>query len=410
MVNNKRSYLLLVKLMLCLLLGAANAAMTITNSKLSHHNSKRARRSSTRYIVLHTTEGAGKGSISKLSSRGECHYVVDTDGKIYRIIEHKRVAYHAGRSMWNGRTQLDSVSIGIEVVGYHNRDITRKQYTALRELLSELQRIYKVSDRNVLTHSMVAYGKPNRWHRRSHRGRKRCGMVFALRSVRTALGLTSHPSSDPDVSARRLVQADPGLARVLYGPPSVQNAAIKTYASSSSDVIARGRTAWDIARDRYRSADTVYQFPDGTRKSGNMIRDFRALPPGTKVILGAQSDNANEKLCEIGVDGSYATDIAGDEWNDRETLYFVKNRTNVSVRLGTDLSELQMKALGKGTKMLVGYVLAGEVTAAKPAFAICGTRWNDAETYYLFPDGKMVPGNRVNETHIPARTRIFLRS
>jgi hypothetical protein len=336
---------------------------------------------------------------------------VDTDGKIYRIIQHRRVAYHAGRSMWKGMTNLDGRSIGIEVVGYHNKDITRAQYVALKELIAELQRIYGIPDINVLTHSMVAYGKPNRWHRRSHRGRKRCGMVFALHNVRNRLGLTAHPTRDPDVTAGRLVQADPQLARVLYGPPSVQNAAIKTYGAALDNVIAPGRTAWDIARDRYKSADTVYVFPNGTRKRGDEIKSFRALPAGTRVVISStQSENAKEELQIIGENGDTAMDIAGDEWNDAETIYLINRGKRVEIAFGATLTEAAAKSLPKGTKILVGYRNAGKVTGARPAFAICGTHWNRAETYYLFPDGKLLAGNRVNETAIPANSIVFVQN
>ena len=70
----------------------------------------------------------------------------------------------------------------------------------------------------MLTHSQVAYGAPNKWQPRSHRGRKRCGMMFAMPSVRSKLNLTARPAFDPDVKAGRLVVGDAYLAQVLYGP------------------------------------------------------------------------------------------------------------------------------------------------------------------------------------------------
>jgi hypothetical protein len=91
--------------------------------------------------------------------------------------------------MWNRQTTLDNVSIGIEVVGFHDQDITRAQYTALRQLLRQLKKIYRIKDKNILTHSMVAYGRPNIFHPRKHRGRKKCGMIFSHPDVRKRLGL-----------------------------------------------------------------------------------------------------------------------------------------------------------------------------------------------------------------------------
>jgi hypothetical protein len=250
----------------------------------SPRDKERARRKGTDLIVLHTTEGEVKGALNKIRTRGEAHYVVDTVGKVYRIIHHDRVAYHAGRSMWNGRTELDAVSLGVEVVGYHNRSLTKVQEAALRELIVDLQRMYRVPDNRVLPHSMVAYGAPNQWHKKSHRGRKRCGMLFARTSLRRRLGLDSEPTYDPDVRAGRLVVADPYLESQLYG---ARGASVARKSSEDGMVIAKGRSAWDIARDRYASADTVYVYPNGTRVRGNAVKDWSKIPAGTKVVLGA---------------------------------------------------------------------------------------------------------------------------
>lgn len=77
--------------------------------------------------------------------------------------------------------------------------------------------IYSVTAERAVCHSHVAYGAPNAWHKTKHRGRKCCGMLFAMPSVRARLGLTARPTSDPDVKAKRLAQADQDLADVLYG-------------------------------------------------------------------------------------------------------------------------------------------------------------------------------------------------
>lgn len=191
-------------------------AIVFSNARLSPRNKERPLRKETLYIVLHTTEGPSANSLNKLSANGECHYLVDTQGKIWRIIDTRRVAYHCGLSMWKGRKNIDTCSIGIEVTGYHNRPLTLAQYNALKELLKQLRFHYKIAPQNVLTHSMVAYGEPNKWQRHCHRGRKRCGMLFAQSNIRAKLGLTAKYGADPDVKARRLRVADEYLEAVLY--------------------------------------------------------------------------------------------------------------------------------------------------------------------------------------------------
>lgn len=192
-------------------------ALSFSNRYRSPRNPERPFRKSTRLIVLHTTEAGARSSLNKLSERGEAHYCIDEKGVVYRIVDKDREAFHAGRSMWCGREDCDNHSVGIEVVGYHNKPVTLAQLDAIRELVAILKRQYRLDDNQVVCHSHVAYGAPNKWHRRKHRGRKRCGMLFAMPSVRSRLGLSSRPAYDPDVRAKRLVQGDKFLEKVLYG-------------------------------------------------------------------------------------------------------------------------------------------------------------------------------------------------
>lgn len=396
--------LILLGAVLCLD-GTAHA-LDIVNY-YSPKNRERPRRKATQYLILHTTEGPKKGSLKKVHQNGEAHYFVDTGGRIYRIIDRRRVALHTGRSMWNGRTNLDNHAIGIEVVGYHNGSLTAAQYRSIRDLLSDLQKIYRIPDERVLTHSMVAYGRPNRWHRRSHRGRKRCGMLFAKWSVRRSIGLTRKSEFDPDVKAGRLVVADPYLAKVLYSSAREQESYASKFAGAGGNTIAKGRSAWDIAREKYKSASTVYVLPGGKRIRGNEVRDWKKIPAGTKVVFDdSPRGNEAEEVREIGVHGVSAKDIAGDEYGSGSTIYFMPKK---GVKCGNELDEADIAKLPAGTKVLVGYTHGGRITAGRSAFDVCGQRWNFASTFYMFPDGSIHAGNVVDENRIPKNTMVFFR-
>ncbi|MGA0332899.1 MAG: N-acetylmuramoyl-L-alanine amidase [Kiritimatiellia bacterium] len=379
----------------------------IIESNYSPLNSKRSPRKSTEYIILHTTEGAGKGSLEKLRKYGEAHYMVDVDGKVTRIIHRDRIATHAGRSMWNGQTNMDNVSIGIEVVGYHDKPVTPEQTKALRELLRQLKALYKIPDERVLPHSMVAYGRPNRWHRVNHRGRKRCAMLFARDDFRRELGLMRKPSFDPDVRAGRLKVADTYLNTVLFTviplPTQVPGELLET-------VIARGRSAWDIARENYNSPSTLYIFPDGRRLRGNEISDWNKLPPGTQVqIQGEESVEQNrevERVQIVGKDGGSAAEIAGAAIQRESTIYFLRDGR---VRQGTEMSAEELFSLEEGTGILVGYVHGGVIRANRRVFDICGPRWNLPTTFYRLPDGTIKRGDEINERSIPLGTMVFFQ-
>lgn len=442
-----------VALALCLAAAVAQAAIPTYDTYYSPKNRERPKRASTRFIILHTTEGPAKGSGNKLSRYGEAHYMIDEQGRVYRVVDRRRVAYHCGHSMWDGRTGLDDCSIGIEMVGYHNKPLTYAQKKALRQLLAELKHIYRVPDNRVLTHSMVAYGPPNQWHKRSHRGRKRCGMLMATPSLRRELGLKSKPAYDPDVKANRLVVADAELQRLLYtrdsASPKEEKKAVASASTQEGNVIGRRRSAWDIARDKYNSADTTYYFPDGTSKKGSQITNWKAMPQGTRVVVSADgqenapdkpeeprptaSKGASTKQGEGGSEdfsktrtrvnpsaspaGSGASSgpvrspsgvvsaVAGADWNSAKTIYILEGGAYLR---GSDLTAEKLASLSSGTRVMRGYKVAGAVSAKNPPFNLCGAAWNKSTTFYLKPTGALVGGDRIDAAKIPEKTVVFV--
>lgn len=384
-------------------------------------NRKRPRRPQTRYIILHTTEGEEEGSLRKITRYGEAHYCISYSGKVYRIIDKPKIAKHTGRSMWEGRSPIDNYSIGIEVVGYHNKDIRGAQYDALRELLRQLKSVYGISDNSILTHSMVAYGRPNRFHDNNHRGRKRCGMIFADPEVRASLGLQSKPDHDADVQAGRLKVADAELYRYLFagkpaatlvaaaGKPAVAAPAVVEPPGESSRIDGNW-TAWSIARERYNQSSTIYVLPDGRRLPGDKIEDWARIPTGTLVVLNdVEEDQPFEGFLEIGKDGDTARAVAGKAYTGGTTIYFFPDgliRTGAELKKRRSTRALLNKA-PKGTRVLVGYIYGGHIKTRRPASSIAGEKWNYPSTFYRFSDGRILNGDEIAITDIPAGTLVF---
>ena len=88
-------------------LASGASAIDFSNRYRSPRNAERRVRMATELIVLHTTEAPERSSLNKLSDRGEAHYCVTEAGTVYRIVDRDRVAFHAGRSMWNGKEDVD---------------------------------------------------------------------------------------------------------------------------------------------------------------------------------------------------------------------------------------------------------------------------------------------------------------
>src|SRR5260221_14045355 len=48
-------------------------------------------------------------------SQVSCHYLIDEEGLLYKLVEEDKRAWHAGESYWLGRTNINDCSIGIEL-------------------------------------------------------------------------------------------------------------------------------------------------------------------------------------------------------------------------------------------------------------------------------------------------------
>jgi hypothetical protein len=400
---------------------SASAGPLRIRSDYGPSNALRSKRPETRYIVLHTTEGRETGSLRKLRRLGEAHYFVHRDGRVTRLIDRHRVATHAGLSMWGGRRDLDEVSLGIEVSGYHDKRPTPAQKAAIRELLRQLQSLYEIPDDRVLTHSMVAYGAPNRFHSHPHRGRKRCAMVFADPAVRRQLGLTAAPQRDPDVAAGRLRPGDRELQRRLYPHPARRARVEPARASPApANVITPHRTPWAIAGEAHARPTTVYVFPDGTRARGDSVRDWGNIPRGTRVLLDqAPADaEASARDASPDVDGLLlvsdpvaARDLLGGAAAAETTTYLFPSG---SVRSGDELEQepggrALLQHLPPGTRVLVGYVNAGRVARGQSPTQLAGSRWNHPRTYYRTPGGRVRSGPEIDHRRVAPGTVVFLR-
>ena len=317
----------------------------------SPRNPERKIRKTTELIVLHTTEAAERGSLNKLSERGECHFCVTESGTIYRIVDRDREAFHAGRSMWNGKEDVDKFSIGIECVGHHDKTMPVVQLKAIRDLVKDLKAMYSIPDDKVVCHSHVAYGAPNKWQKKKHRGRKRCGMLFAMPSVRKVLELKKRPKSDADVKAKRLVVGDDYLNGVLYGKTDTMK---KSY---DFKAIA----AEKAAATKDKKGSVVEKWIDKLKKKTVEKKSVEKKP--------AEKKPAEKKS------------VAKKPVQKKAAAKKPSNFRTIP----SSIADLKAR----------GYVKRGEITKSRTALKIVGTKWNSADTYYTIRN-KVIPGNMVN--------------
>jgi hypothetical protein len=117
-------------------------------------------------IVIHSSYDAiggdpysVNGIISEYKNYGvSAHYLIDRGGAIYRLVEEKNIAYHAGTSrLPDGRTNVNEISIGIELINTKNSNFTNEQYASLQSLIESIKGRYEI--KYILGHNQIAPGR-----------------------------------------------------------------------------------------------------------------------------------------------------------------------------------------------------------------------------------------------------------
>ena len=406
--------------------------------RLNPRFAKRARKS-TRHIVIHSTEGSLPSSLRTLSrgkvrrrryvSRGgHAHYLIAKNGTVYRILDPRFRANHAGVSMWNGLKGLSDHSLGLELEGYHNVPFTDRQYRSLRELLGILQKRFRVKDKDVLGHYRVAYSKPNRFHRKRLRGRKKD--PGADNFDRRRAGLTDQYPHDPDVVAGR-IGGDPDrvqLARKSQSQTPARKPQSQTPARKAEkredngsltapaadrqrgNTITASRTAWKIAGRQYKAATTLYRFPDGRSLRGHEIQDWSDIPPGTQIELGVEEDKvvsaerAEVLLPVIGKDMS-PWKIANALHNSSFTYYLYPSG---KILAGHRIE--RFADVPPGTRVLIAYRRVPRPSTEDPLGEGLDDVFLSHQTLYLLPDGALQSGEQIeNFARLPRGTIAFTK-
>ena len=115
-------------------------------------------------IILHYTDMPSTDEVLRWftnpHSNVSAHYLIDEEGQIYHLIEEDKRAWHAGESYWQGCTDLNSCSIGIELSNpghsYGYRPFPEAQIEGLLKLSKEIQIRWGIPRSHILGHSDIA--------------------------------------------------------------------------------------------------------------------------------------------------------------------------------------------------------------------------------------------------------------
>ncbi len=159
-------------------------------------------------LVLHYTgmpDGAGALSWLRAAESGvSSHYLVEENGDVHQLVPERARAWHAGVSHWQGESDNNSRSIGIEIVnpGHdstgHYPDFPPGQIEAVVKLCHDCARRWSIRPERVLAHSDIA---PLR--------KRDPGERFPWQQL-AAAGIAHHVEPSPIGGGRFLQRADRG--------------------------------------------------------------------------------------------------------------------------------------------------------------------------------------------------------
>ncbi len=120
-------------------------------------------------ILLHYTGMADAEAAARWladpASLVSAHYLIDEDGAITQMVSEAHRAWHAGASHWAGETDINSVSIGIEIHNWGHDGpeglppYPRAQMDSVAALCRDIAARWQIRPERVLAHSDVAPGR-----------------------------------------------------------------------------------------------------------------------------------------------------------------------------------------------------------------------------------------------------------
>lgn len=122
-----------------------------------------------KHLVLHhiADESFESAIQALINNRVSAHYIINSDGTIYQLVEEYNIAYHAGVSYWHGQDGLNKTSIGIE---FYNPKPFEQNFTDIQikvgiELCKDIIRRYNILPENIVGHNEIAYFPDNEENR-----------------------------------------------------------------------------------------------------------------------------------------------------------------------------------------------------------------------------------------------------
>lgn len=114
-------------------------------------------------IVLHYTgmpdHESARARLCDPAAEVSAHWLIGEDGRAEALVPETHRAWHAGQGSWQGQDDVNSRSIGIEIVNPGDRPFAARQMLGLEDLLKDIMGRWSIAPQSVIGHSDMAPGR-----------------------------------------------------------------------------------------------------------------------------------------------------------------------------------------------------------------------------------------------------------
>lgn len=172
-----------------------------------NHGDRRGQRPE--LVVLHYTGMAdtaeARARLCDPAAEVSAHWLVHEDGRLDPLVPEERRAWHAGAGSWQGREDVNSRSIGIEIANPGDRPFPCRQMDAVAALLRGVMSRWRIGPDAVIGHSDMAPGRkidPGPrfdWQRLAREGLALAGGTGDDVPLQASLAAIGYPPVAPDL-------------------------------------------------------------------------------------------------------------------------------------------------------------------------------------------------------------------
>lgn len=139
------------------------SGLEIVSRSSPNFNERREGKKPTILVQHYTGMQSAEAALERLCDRDagvSSHYLIDEAGIIYQLVEEEKRAWHAGVGYWRGEEDLNSASIGIEIVNpgheFGYQPFPEVQIQSVIHLSKAIVERHSIQPMNVIGHSDLA--------------------------------------------------------------------------------------------------------------------------------------------------------------------------------------------------------------------------------------------------------------